>query len=160
MRPKVVVKDGRLTVKKPPPTTWKPVELRRCTCGAIASWQHPTLGFRCNTCPRPERFPDPPKAAEVIDAVNAQPSQPEHVPATGTLTALDAALLKLRSAMRARGEIGPASELEAELEQLASQAKPALDVYGQLKRDGLADGWPQKLTPAGREAASKIAGPR
>jgi hypothetical protein len=152
VKPKVVVTNsGRLMLKKPPPTTWKTVELPRCACGAIAAWQHPTLGFRCNICPRPERVPDPPKVAEVRDA---------DVPATEGLTARDAALLKLRSAMRARGELGPASGPEAQLEELASHARPALDVYGQLKQEGLADGWPQKLTEDGLEAADMIAGTR
>ncbi len=84
----------------------------------------------------------------------------EHVPATGELTAREAALLKLRAAMRARGDLGPASGTEAALEQRAARAKPALDVLGQLKQDGLAEGWPQKLTAAGLEEASKIAEPR
>jgi hypothetical protein len=155
VRPKVVVTNtGRLMLKKPPPTAWRPVELPRCKCGAIASWQHPVLGYRCNTCPRPERLPDPPEVADVDDV------EPEQVPSAETLAARDAALLKLRSAMRARGELGAASDLETELEELVSHVKPALDVYGQLKQDGLADGWPQKLTSAGLEAASKITSPR
>lgn len=153
---------GRLMVKKPPPTSWKPVELPRCPCGSLASWQHPTLGYRCNTCPRPE----PPKVAMVNDAASTPPARVQAPPAAtqsltdGTLTARDAALLKLRAAMRMRGELDAAEGPEAELEQLAAQAKPALDVFGRLKADGLAEGWPQKLTPAGLEAANKITGPR
>jgi hypothetical protein len=53
MRPAVVVKDGRLVVKKGKPTAWKTVEIAKCDrCGVIAAWLHPDGGRRCVTCSR------------------------------------------------------------------------------------------------------------
>lgn len=71
MRPRVVVKDGRLSVKKSPITAWRPIEIPKCDrCGAIAAWQHPTGTQRCGGCPRMDR--EAWKAAERVrcDACN------------------------------------------------------------------------------------------